>query len=113
MTSSSRPFLQQSAILMTILIGVAGLALYGLKDVVHNVEPNKCEMTYMFQWPIYVKLPLFKGMSKEFPRYSLYYYGEGSHPEVEQYLQLAHLCTEYRLPKRHILCQNGMSLDRQ
>lgn len=84
-----RRFFHQSAILMAALILVAGMALCGLKDILNNVEHNKCEMTYMFQWPIYVKVPLFKGMSKDFPRYSLYFYGEGSQAEVE--LDLHHV----------------------
>ncbi|KAK3737552.1 hypothetical protein QZH41_006055 [Actinostola sp. cb2023] len=87
MSGPNRPRLQQSVILMAALSVFAGLALYGLKDVIHNVEHNQCEMTYMYQWPVYVKVPLFKGVSKDFPRYSLYYYGEGSQPEVERDLQ--------------------------
>lgn len=77
----------QSAMLMISLTLCALIALYGLRDVVRNVEPNKCDMTYMYQWPEYVRVPLFKGTSKLFPRYSLHLYGEGSRDEVSRNLK--------------------------
>ncbi|XP_031572800.1 GPI inositol-deacylase-like [Actinia tenebrosa] len=86
MTVSVSP-VGQSAMLMMCLAVFALIALHGFRDVVRNIEPNKCDMTYMYQWPEYVKVPLFKGTSKLFPRYSLHLYGEGSRNEVSQNLK--------------------------
>lgn len=85
MTSSSA--VVQSAMLMMSLAVFAFIALYGFRDVVRNVEPNKCDMTYMYQWPEYVRVPLFKRTSKLFPRYSLHFYGEGSRDEMSRNLK--------------------------
>ncbi|XP_056019251.1 GPI inositol-deacylase-like [Ostrea edulis] len=51
--------------------------LYGIIDVLTNYEQNKCHMTYMFEQPEYLEIPLSKAIKDKFPRYSLYVYGEG------------------------------------
>ncbi|XP_035224963.1 GPI inositol-deacylase-like isoform X2 [Stegodyphus dumicola] len=40
-----------------------------------------CDMTYMFEYPEYLKIPLKYEVASKFPRYSLYIYGEGKYAE--------------------------------
>ena len=42
-----------------------------------NVEQNKCEMTYMFEYPQYVPVKMPKPKDPSHQRYGLYVYGEG------------------------------------
>ncbi|XP_022316575.2 GPI inositol-deacylase-like [Crassostrea virginica] len=51
--------------------------LYGIMDILSNFEQNKCHMTYMFEQPEYLEIPLSKAIKDKFPRYGLYVYGEG------------------------------------
>ncbi|KAJ8319164.1 hypothetical protein KUTeg_004255 [Tegillarca granosa] len=65
----------------TLSVLCIGVIVYGILDVLTNVENNKCYMTYMFQMPEYIRVPLGKKISKEFPRYGLYLYGEGQYAD--------------------------------
>ncbi|KAK7788803.1 hypothetical protein R5R35_010913 [Gryllus longicercus] len=49
----------------------------GLHNYITNFEENGCEMTYMFEYPQYVKIALPPDISSQFSRYGLYAYGEG------------------------------------
>lgn len=44
-------------------------------------EQNACEMTYMYQLPQYIPIPLEAKVSANFANYSLYVYGEGEYAE--------------------------------
>ncbi|KAG1705468.1 GPI inositol-deacylase [Nymphon striatum] len=52
--------------------------LRGCYDFLTNYEVNKCQMTYMFEYPDYIKIPLRHDTQIRFPKYNLYVYGEGS-----------------------------------
>ncbi|GAB1609061.1 GPI inositol-deacylase-like [Argonauta hians] len=56
---------------------VAAALLVGILDVFFNVERNGCEMTYMYENPEYIKIPLPTKIISKFPNYNLYVYGEG------------------------------------
>uniref|UniRef100_A0A2P2I3Q9 GPI inositol-deacylase n=1 Tax=Hirondellea gigas TaxID=1518452 RepID=A0A2P2I3Q9_9CRUS len=61
-----------------LIIGVLfTLQLVGVYEHVWNVEPNLCEMTYMWQHPEYVPIDVPSEVASKFPRYGLYSYGEG------------------------------------
>ncbi|XP_015119466.1 GPI inositol-deacylase [Diachasma alloeum] len=50
--------------------------LGGLRYV-SNLEENTCDLTYMFEYPQYVRIELDDKVEKLYPRYGLYAYGEG------------------------------------
>ncbi|XP_033736191.1 GPI inositol-deacylase-like [Pecten maximus] len=56
-----------------------GILVYGILDMLTNFEENQCEMTYMFEMPEYVNIPLGDEVKKTYPRYGLYVYGEGDY----------------------------------
>eukprot|EP00794_Sanderia_malayensis_P015092 gene15092-16648_t len=45
------------------------------------MEQNACYMTYMFDWPVYITVPLGRELKQKYPRYSLVVYGEGEYAE--------------------------------
>ncbi|XP_028397184.1 GPI inositol-deacylase-like [Dendronephthya gigantea] len=47
-------------------------------------EENGCEMTYMFEYPEYIRVKLKKQISEKYPRYGLYLYGEGSYAQEQK-----------------------------
>ncbi|PNF36371.1 GPI inositol-deacylase, partial [Cryptotermes secundus] len=51
--------------------------IIGLHNFLTNNEENGCEMTYMFEYPQYVRLSLPSVTARRYPRYGLYAYGEG------------------------------------
>ncbi|GFY57800.1 GPI inositol-deacylase [Trichonephila inaurata madagascariensis] len=59
-------------------------SLYGGFHYINNHESNMCEMTYMFEYPEYLRIPLKYEVMKQFPRYKLYVYGEGKYFEELQ-----------------------------
>lgn len=68
--------------LFVLISGVVFLlAIAGLHNYVTNFEDNGCEMTYMFEYPQYVKIALPPNVSNRFSRYALYAYGEGQFTE--------------------------------
>ncbi|KAG5343165.1 PGAP1 deacylase, partial [Acromyrmex heyeri] len=58
--------------IMITLLYVLGVARY-----VTDFEENTCEMTYMFEYPQYVKISLKNDIEAKYPRFGLYAYGEG------------------------------------
>lgn len=68
--------------LFVIISGVLFLGfLMGTVDYLVNHEENRCEMTYMFEYPQYVRIVLPIPVAQNFPRYKLYAYGEGQYTE--------------------------------
>ncbi|KAM6464119.1 GPI inositol-deacylase isoform 2-T2 [Liasis olivaceus] len=60
---------------------LAALVLLGARDVFFQYEENRCSMTYMFEYPEYLKIKLPKKISRRYPVYELYLYGEGIYAE--------------------------------
>ena len=60
------------AVLTTLLI-IVGVH----ENIIKEKEPNQCEMTWMYEWPEYLKVPLDSNIKRQFPKYSLYLYTEG------------------------------------
>ena len=50
-------------------------------NVLFDLEENGCEMTYMFEYPKYIRMKLKTEISKKYPRYGLYLYGEGQYAQ--------------------------------
>ncbi|XP_078684049.1 GPI inositol-deacylase-like [Branchiostoma floridae x Branchiostoma belcheri] len=65
-----------------------GLVLVGLFDMLSNYEDNRCEMTYMFEYPEYLPVPLSENVTKSFPRYHLFLYGEGAYARQSKNFKL-------------------------
>lgn len=53
-----------------------------------NLEDNRCEMTWMYEYPEYLRVPLGKRITKRFPSYKLYLYGEGEYADRIRRFQL-------------------------
>jgi len=70
----------------TIYIGLVltGLFLMGAVDMLTNVEDNGCAMTYMYEYPKYIRVNMDEETEKRFPKYGLYAYGEGEGDLVEK-----------------------------
>ncbi|XP_067843878.1 GPI inositol-deacylase isoform X2 [Heptranchias perlo] len=66
------------------LLAFVGL---GIWEVLFVYEENKCSMTYMFEYPEYLKIKLPKKLSTKYPSYGLYLYGEGDSAEASKYLK--------------------------
>ncbi|XP_023238066.1 GPI inositol-deacylase-like [Centruroides sculpturatus] len=70
------------------------LCLYGSMRFIGDVETNKCNMTYMFMYPEYIKLPFTSEVKKKFPHYNLYVYGEGFYVNsLRPFCRRPYLCT--------------------
>ncbi|NXF94694.1 PGAP1 deacylase, partial [Eubucco bourcierii] len=67
---------------------LAGLVLLGVRDVLFVYEENRCSMTYMYEYPEYLKIKLPKKTTRRYPAYELYLYGEGSYAEENKNLLL-------------------------
>ncbi|XP_075790358.1 GPI inositol-deacylase isoform X1 [Pelodiscus sinensis] len=67
---------------------LAALALLGVRDVLFLHEENRCSMTYMYEYPEYLKIKLPKKISRRYPTYELYLYGEGNYAEENKNLIL-------------------------
>ncbi|XP_071438562.1 GPI inositol-deacylase [Hetaerina americana] len=63
-----------------------GLLMGGI-DYIMNHEENRCEMTYMFEYPQYVRIILPLSVAQSYPRYKLYAYGEGQYTEKLRSMQ--------------------------
>ncbi|XP_055912888.1 GPI inositol-deacylase [Eupeodes corollae] len=63
---------------LIVVIALSSLCcfLYGIANILLNVETNECQMTYMYQLPTFIKIHVDEG--KQFPKYNLYSYAEGS-----------------------------------
>lgn len=57
---------------MLTVLYVIGVARY-----ITDFEENTCEMTYMFEYPQYVRISLKNDIEEKYPRFGLYAYGEG------------------------------------
>ncbi|KAL6433868.1 hypothetical protein ACFW04_005829 [Cataglyphis niger] len=57
---------------MVTLLYILGVARY-----ITDFEENTCEMTYMFEYPQYVRISLDNDIEEKYPRFGLYAYGEG------------------------------------
>jgi glycosylphosphatidylinositol deacylase len=62
-----------------VLLTAATLTLFGLGlfDYLRNHDENDCSMTYMFQNPDLISVPLGKAVHTSYPFYKLYLYCEG------------------------------------
>ncbi|XP_017887892.1 GPI inositol-deacylase isoform X2 [Ceratina calcarata] len=59
-------------LMLFLLFYILGAARY-----VTDFEENTCDMTYMFEYPQYVRISLDNEIEQRYPRYGLYAYGEG------------------------------------
>lgn len=59
-----------------ISLTLSGLFMLGLYDFVVEKEPNKCAMSYMYEYPQFINL------NASHPKYSLFAYGEGMMAEA-------------------------------
>lgn len=59
-----------------------GLMILGAYHRLTNNEPNKCDMTYMYENPEYLPLTLPSSVKAQFPHYGLYAYGEGMYAQA-------------------------------
>ncbi|NWU91219.1 PGAP1 deacylase, partial [Upupa epops] len=60
----------------------------GVRDVLLVYEENRCSMTYMYEYPEYLKIKLPKKTARRYPAYELYLYGEGNYAEENKNLLL-------------------------
>ncbi|XP_068878166.1 GPI inositol-deacylase isoform X2 [Aphelocoma coerulescens] len=67
---------------------LAALVLLGVRDVLFLYEENRCSMTYMYEYPEYLKIKLPKKTARRYPAYELYLYGEGNYAEENKNLLL-------------------------
>nr|XP_031361233.1 GPI inositol-deacylase isoform X3 [Lonchura striata domestica] len=67
---------------------LAALVLLGVRDVMFLYEENRCSMTYMYEYPEYLKIKLPKKTARRYPAYELYLYGEGNYAEENKNLLL-------------------------
>uniref|UniRef100_A0A8C5UBA1 GPI inositol-deacylase n=1 Tax=Malurus cyaneus samueli TaxID=2593467 RepID=A0A8C5UBA1_9PASS len=75
--------------LFTLFYGaLAALVLLGVRDVLFLYEENRCSMTYMYEYPEYLKIKLPKKTARRYPAYELYLYGEGNYAEENKNLLL-------------------------
>ncbi|XP_037095386.1 GPI inositol-deacylase [Syngnathus acus] len=65
-----------------------GLVALGVREVLTGFEENRCSMTYMFQYPEYLRVPLPRRVTRQYPAYGLYLYGEGAYTQESRELQL-------------------------
>ncbi|XP_022198883.2 GPI inositol-deacylase isoform X2 [Nilaparvata lugens] len=67
--------------LIAVCLSIFLLYLVGLKGYLKIYRDNKCEMTYMFEYPQYVRISLPLNVSFQFRRYGLFAYSEGRYTE--------------------------------
>ena len=67
-----------------------GFISIGIHELIFNTEDSRCEMTWMFDWPEYIPVPIDAKIQRKFPKYSLAMYGEGQYAEDLKNLQLYH-----------------------
>ncbi|XP_032663634.1 GPI inositol-deacylase [Odontomachus brunneus] len=66
------------SISILFFIYVCLLYILGVARYMTDFEENTCEMTYMFEYPQYVRISLENDIEEKYPRFALYAYGEGS-----------------------------------
>ncbi|XP_046355046.2 GPI inositol-deacylase-like [Haliotis rufescens] len=65
-----------------------GLLSAGIYDYLKNFEENGCEMTWMFEYPKYIKVHMDDAVARRFPQYGLHIYGEGEYARKVSSLKL-------------------------
>ncbi|XP_074071523.1 GPI inositol-deacylase isoform X2 [Macrotis lagotis] len=74
---------------LTFYGALALLVALGTWDVFLGYEENKCSMSYMFEYPEYQKINLPHKLTRQYPSYELYLYGEGSYAQENKNLLLS------------------------
>ncbi|XP_034042742.1 GPI inositol-deacylase [Thalassophryne amazonica] len=64
------------------------LLAVGLRELLTGFEENRCSMTYMFEYPEYRWVTLPRRVSRLYPAYGLYLYGEGLYAQETRALKL-------------------------
>ncbi|XP_031625609.1 GPI inositol-deacylase [Contarinia nasturtii] len=70
--------------LITALIALI-IYFYGILVTITSVEKNECKMTYMFEYPQFVKIHFRE--NEKFPKYNLFAYSEGRLTEAARNMQ--------------------------
>ncbi|XP_055667769.1 GPI inositol-deacylase isoform X2 [Falco peregrinus] len=84
-----RTWARRGAMVAALFYGaLAALVLLGVRDVLFLYEENRCSMTYMYEYPEYLKIKLPKKIARRYPAYELYLYGEGNYAEENKNLLL-------------------------
>uniref|UniRef100_A0A8C4XQC1 GPI inositol-deacylase n=1 Tax=Falco tinnunculus TaxID=100819 RepID=A0A8C4XQC1_FALTI len=84
-----RTWARRGAMVAALFCGaLAALVLLGVRDVLFLYEENRCSMTYMYEYPEYLKIKLPKKIARRYPAYELYLYGEGNYAEENKNLLL-------------------------
>ena len=73
--------LKASWFVIGLCLVVTFLLYIAADKAVLDIEENGCEMTYMYEYPKYIKVNIKKKLSRRYPRYGLYIYGEGSYAD--------------------------------
>lgn len=68
--------------LVTLVLYILGAARY-----LTDHDENACDMTYMFEYPQYIRVSLKGELEDQFPRFGLYVYGEGFTTEKYRRMQ--------------------------
>ncbi|CAL8240770.1 unnamed protein product [Merluccius merluccius] len=72
-----------------LFYGVAlALLATGLRELLTGSEENRCSMTYMYEYPEYRRVTLPRRVSRLYPAYGLYLYGEGLYAQETRALKL-------------------------
>ncbi|KAG7240491.1 hypothetical protein INR49_026775 [Caranx melampygus] len=66
-----------------------GLLAVGLRELLTGFEENRCSMTYMYEYPEYRRVALPRRVSRLYPAYGLYLYGEGVYAQETRALKLS------------------------
>ncbi|KAM9035685.1 GPI inositol-deacylase isoform X2 [Sarcophilus harrisii] len=74
---------------VTFYGALALMVALGIWDVFFGYEENKCSMSYMFEYPEYQKISLPHKLTRQYPAYELYLYGEGSYAQENKNLLLS------------------------
>eukprot|EP00111_Clytia_hemisphaerica_P021014 TCONS_00061969-protein len=64
-----------------VLVIVFGIFIISIKDILLNVEENGCTMTWMYEYPKYIPVPMGVEIKNKFPKYNLFVYGEGAYAQ--------------------------------
>ncbi|CAL1582641.1 unnamed protein product [Knipowitschia caucasica] len=72
------------------LYGLAlGFLALGLRELLTGFEENRCSMTYMFEYPEFRRVSLPRRVTRLYPAYGLYLYGEGVYAQETRNLKLS------------------------
>ena len=79
---SETPPPEQPKSVMWVIVLMSALFASGLWDHFLNQGGNGCQMTYMYEYPMYIPVQLADSVQKRFPLYGLFVYGEGETGEL-------------------------------